>query len=114
MNITNDIKNNFNNPFVALKHKKFRYYWIGMCISLIVGALLIIIGYTNIYLLTGIFIAITGFFFIIITSSANSTLQLNSNNEYRGRVMSVYGFVSVSHLLVIFMLDYLQNILMQE
>ena len=35
MNITIDIKNNFNNPFTALKHKNFRYYWIGMCVSLI-------------------------------------------------------------------------------
>jgi len=25
----------FNNPFSALKHKNFRYYWGGMCISLI-------------------------------------------------------------------------------
>ena len=23
----------FNNPFIALKHKNFRYYWIGMWIS---------------------------------------------------------------------------------
>ena len=35
MNITNDFKNRFNNPFTALKHKNFRYYWIGMCVSLI-------------------------------------------------------------------------------
>ena len=35
MNITNEVKNKFNNPFIALKHRNFRYYWIGMCISLI-------------------------------------------------------------------------------
>jgi MFS family permease len=35
MNITNDIKKTFNNPFIALKHENFRYYWIGMCVSLI-------------------------------------------------------------------------------
>lgn len=35
MNITNDLKKTFNNPFTALKHKNFRLYWIGMCISLI-------------------------------------------------------------------------------
>jgi len=35
MNITNEVKNTFNNPFIALKHKSFRYYWIGMCVSLI-------------------------------------------------------------------------------
>lgn len=35
MNITNNITKTFNNPFIALKHKNFRYYWIGMCVSLI-------------------------------------------------------------------------------
>ena len=35
MNITNEAKNRFNNPFISLKHKNFRYYWIGMCVSLI-------------------------------------------------------------------------------
>ncbi len=60
---------------------------------LIVGAFLIIIGFTNVYILTGIALAITGFFFICFSSSANSILQLNSSNEYRGRVMSVYTLV---------------------
>lgn len=62
-------------------------------IPFIVGALLIITGYTSIFLMTGIFLAITGFFFISFTSYANSTLQLNSSNEYRGRVMSIYTLV---------------------
>src|SRR5665647_1028414 len=30
----NSLKN-INNPFVALRHKNFRLYWSGMCISLI-------------------------------------------------------------------------------
>ncbi|MFT8350141.1 MFS transporter [Clostridium saccharoperbutylacetonicum] len=69
--------------------KKFIIYFV----PLIVAMLLIATGYTNIYILTGIFLALTGFFFICFTSSANSTLQLNSKNEYRGRVMSVYTLV---------------------
>jgi len=69
--------------------KKFVIY----IVPLIVGALLIIVGFTNVYLMTGISLAITGFFFISFTSSANSILQLNSNNEYRNRVMSVYTLV---------------------
>lgn len=69
--------------------KKFILYFL----PFIVGALLIITGYTNIFLMTGISLAITGFFFIAFTSSANSTLQINSSNEYRGRVMSVYTLV---------------------
>lgn len=35
MNIKNGVKNKFNNPFVSLKQKNFRYYWLGMCVSLI-------------------------------------------------------------------------------
>lgn len=35
MFIADWFKNKFNNPFIALKHKNFRFYWFGMCISLI-------------------------------------------------------------------------------
>jgi len=69
--------------------KKFIIYYV----PLIVGTLFIIIGCTNRFLITGIFLAVTGFFFLTFTSSANSTLQLKSSNEYRGRVMSVYTLV---------------------
>lgn len=69
--------------------KKFVIY----IVPVIIGALLIITGFTNIYLMTGISLAFTGFFFITFSSSANSTLQINSSNEYRGRVMSVYTLV---------------------
>ena len=62
-------------------------------IPLIIGILLIIIGFTNTFFMTGLFIAITGFFFLTFTSSANSTLQIKANNQYRGRVMSVYTLV---------------------
>lgn len=79
--------------FIATLSKSGPKKFIIYIVPLIVGVLLIATGYTNIYLLTGIFLAITGFFFISFTSSANSTLQLNSKNEYRGRVMSVYTLV---------------------
>jgi len=69
--------------------KKFYIYGT----PFLVGAALMITGYTSVFILTGIFLAITGFFFIIFASSANSTVQLNSGNEYRGRVMSVYTLV---------------------
>lgn len=79
--------------FIATLSKSGPKKFIVYIIPLIVGAALIITGYSNVYLLTGIFLAVTGFFFIVFTSSANSTLQLNSSNEYRGRVMSVYTLV---------------------
>lgn len=79
--------------FIATLSKSGPKKFIVYVVPLIVGAALIITGYSNVYLLTGIFLAVTGFFFIAFTSSANSTLQLNSSNEYRGRVMSVYTLV---------------------
>jgi len=54
---------------------------------------LITTGFTRIYLITGLCLALTGFFFISFSSTANSIIQLNSKDEYRGRVMSVYSLV---------------------
>ena len=79
--------------FIATSSKTGPKKFIIFIAPLIVGFLLIVIGFTNVFLVTGIFLAITGFFFISFSSSANSTLQLNSSNEYRGRVMSVYTLV---------------------
>lgn len=60
---------------------------------LAISVLLIITGFTNNFVLTGICLAATGFCFVSFTSTANSTMQLNTKNEYRGRVMSVYTLV---------------------
>jgi MFS family permease len=35
LNSFRSIRQTLNNPFAALKHKSFRYYWLGMCVSLI-------------------------------------------------------------------------------
>ncbi len=58
-----------------------------------VGLLLILIAFTDKFILTGLALAITGFFFVMFSSSSNSALQLNTDNEYRGRVMSIYTLV---------------------
>lgn len=79
--------------FIATLSKSGPKKFVMYIVPLIVGALLIATGYTNIYLITGIFLAVTGFFFIFFSSNANSTLQINTSNEYRGRVMSVYTLV---------------------
>lgn len=62
--------------------------------SIIVSVLLILIGFTRIYYLTAIFMVISGVFVIWLNTTANSTLQLTSKDEYRGRVMSVDSLVS--------------------
>lgn len=37
-------------------------------------------------------LAIIGFFNILYMTTANSTMQINSSDQFRGRVMSVYSF----------------------
>jgi len=69
--------------------KKFIMY----VVPLIVGAFLVFTGFTNTYILTGLCLAVTGFFFVSFSSNANSSMQLNTNQEFRGRVMSVYALV---------------------
>ncbi|MPM03546.1 Enterobactin exporter EntS [bioreactor metagenome] len=66
--------------------KKFVLYFV----PLLIGISLVGTGYMSTFLTNGLFLAITGFFFVAYSSSSNSALQLNSSNEYRGRVMSVY------------------------
>lgn len=61
--------------------------------SVIESILLILISFTRIYYLTAILLIISGIFNIWFSTVANSTLQLTSKDEYRGRVMSVYSLV---------------------
>jgi MFS family permease len=60
---------------------------------LFVAAFLILTGYSNQYLLTGLGMAAIGLCFVSFSSTANSTMQLNTRDEYRGRVMSIYTLV---------------------
>lgn len=58
--------------------------------ALIISALLVMIFFIHSYLFATLAIAAIGFFNIIFMNTVNSTLQLNSSDEYRGRIMSVY------------------------
>ena len=62
-------------------------------VPFITSAFLIITGLTRNYLLAGVCLALTGIGFVAFTSTANSTMQINAKNEYRGRVMSVYALL---------------------
>ncbi|MGJ7044124.1 MFS transporter [Thermoanaerobacterium thermosulfurigenes] len=53
----------------------------------------ILIGFQSYYWLTTILLALSGFSMITFSASANTTVQLNSSNRFRGRVMSVYSLV---------------------
>jgi MFS family permease len=69
--------------------KKFILY----IVPLFIGAFLIIVGLTGTYYMTAVSLALTGFLFLMFSSTANTTMQLNASSEYLGRVMSVYSLV---------------------
>jgi predicted MFS family arabinose efflux permease len=52
--------------------------------------LYMIFGFVHSYFSAILFIALLGFFSVIFLTTANSIIQLNSDNDYRGRTMSVY------------------------
>ncbi len=61
--------------------------------TLSISIFLILTGITRNYILTAFSLFMTGIFNIFFSTTANSTLQINSSDEYRGRVMSVYSLV---------------------
>lgn len=79
--------------FIATMSKSGPKKFILYGVPLILGVLLIITGFTNLFFLTGLCLAVNGFFFVAFSSSANTTMQLNATDEFRGRVMSIYTLV---------------------
>lgn len=61
--------------------------------GLVVASTLILIGLGRNYYGAVICLIISGVFNIFFSTTANSTLQINSKDEYRGRVMSIYTLV---------------------
>jgi MFS family permease len=78
---------------VAMRSRSGPKIAILYIVPLFLGMILIVVGFTDVFYLTGISLAITGFLFAIFASSANTTMQLNTGHEYLGRVMSVYSLV---------------------
>ena len=76
--------------YFALNSKKGPNRRVLFFMPFVTGLLMIISGIAVSFIMAGILLAVTGFTFVMITSTANSTLQLNTDNQYRGRVMSIY------------------------
>jgi MFS family permease len=60
---------------------------VGMC------AAILLCGLQRNYILSCVLLCLAGFGSITFTASTNATIQLASDNEHRGRVMSVYSLV---------------------
>ena len=61
----------------------------------IIAAVMIITSFSNIFILSGVLIAGLGYFLISFTATANTSVQLLTDDEHRGRVMSFYSLVLV-------------------
>ena len=82
----------FGAMFVSTKSKTGPSSYILFGSALLLGICLVILGFVNVLSLALVFSLIYGFLNMAFLISANSTIQLSIDNEYRGRVMSVYGF----------------------
>jgi len=83
----------FGAMLVATTSKSGLKKYILSVMPVLIGVFLIINGLTNSFLFTGLCLAVSGFLFVAFSSTSNSTLQLSSSDEYRGRIISVYTLV---------------------
>ena len=79
--------------FIATMSKSGPQKFVLNIVPLFLAGLLILTGLTNVYILTGLGLAASGLCFVAFISSANSSLQLNAADQYRGRVISLYTLV---------------------
>lgn len=61
--------------------------------AILLSALLMIQGFVYGFSISMVMLTVIGFFNICFMTIANSTVQLNSSDEYRGRTISVYSLV---------------------
>lgn len=78
---------------IATKSKKGPKTKLILFAAYTVSVLLIILGINRGQYIMAVLLAFVGVFNITFSTSANSTVQLNSKDEYRGRVMSVYSLL---------------------
>ncbi|HEX9059424.1 MAG TPA: MFS transporter [Clostridia bacterium] len=78
---------------LAIMSKSGPQKFITNVMPLTIAVLLILAGFTNSFIAAGLCLSLIGFCFVSFSSNANSTMQLNSKDEYRGRVMSVFSLV---------------------
>lgn len=60
---------------------------------ILIGLFTMLAGGSNDFVILGMFLSTSGFFFIIFSSNANTGIQMDVDNQFRGRVMSVYTLV---------------------
>ena len=59
----------------------------------VAGIVLILVGYTSSFASTSLMLALGGFLCVAYLSTANSNIQIHTEDRFRGRVMSVYSLI---------------------
>jgi MFS family permease len=90
----------FGGMFMAGISKKNLAKVLLYVFPLVIGSLLIAIGFSNLYLTAGLGLALLGFFFISFTAKVASILQTNTKNEFMGRVMSIFSMLATGSALI--------------
>ena len=78
---------------VSIRSKRGPKMKVAFISSIVIAAMLILNGLNKSLMFTSLLLIVTGFFNIAFSTTSNSLLQLNSKDEYRGRVMSIYSLV---------------------
>ncbi|MDT8717990.1 MFS transporter [Clostridium sp. 19966] len=80
---------------MAVRSRRGPKKFILIADTLLVSIVQISIHFIKSYYFIAFMILFIGFFYMTFLNMSNSTLQINSSNEYRGRVMSVYTLLNV-------------------
>ena len=78
---------------VAAKSKRGPKTNLLFVYAISISVMLMLIPLSRVYALSAFLLAIAGFFNISFSTNANSTIQSNSEDEFRGRAMSCYTLV---------------------
>jgi MFS family permease len=79
---------------MAIKSRGMQKYLILLLGGFIMSLFTFIIGLQNSYILSSIFLMIVGWGMVTFNACANSTIQINSPDKMRGRIMSAYAFAT--------------------
>lgn len=78
---------------IAMTSQKGPSRFVLNSMPILASGLLVLTAMSRQYYLSGLLLALTGFCIVAFTSTTNSVMQINAENEYRGRAMSVYNLV---------------------
>ena len=80
--------------FMTLRSKRGLSKTILIGDSILISIAQILTYFSNQYYIIAILIVFVGFFYLTFLNMSNSTLQINTTNEYRGRIMSIYSLIT--------------------